>query len=54
MCSFRCYEDLPTCGEGGGLIPTPEQRGIMVIRLSQTPALNLDHGLTIDCQTGRI
>jgi hypothetical protein len=17
MCSFRCYEDLPTCGEGG-------------------------------------
>lgn len=37
-----------------GLIPTPEQRGIMVLRLSHTPALDLDHGLTIECQTGRI
>ena len=37
-----------------GLIPTPEQRGIMVLRLPQTPALNLDQELTIECQTGRI
>jgi aminoglycoside 2'-N-acetyltransferase I len=37
-----------------GLIPTPEQRGIMILRLSQTPALDLDSKLTIECQTGRI
>jgi len=37
-----------------GLIPTPEQSGIMVLRLPQTPALDLDQGLTIECQTGRI
>ena len=37
-----------------GLIPTPEQSGIMVLRLPQTPALDLDRGLTIECQTGRI
>jgi aminoglycoside 2'-N-acetyltransferase I len=37
-----------------GLIPTPEQSGIMVLRLRQTPALNLDAGLTIECQAGRI
>jgi GNAT superfamily N-acetyltransferase len=37
-----------------GLIPTPEQRGIMVLQLSQTPTLDLDSLLTIECQTGRI
>ena len=37
-----------------GLIPTPEQPGIMILRLSQTPALDLDSLLTIECQTGRI
>lgn len=37
-----------------GLIPTPEQRGIMVLRLPQTPILDLDQGLTIECQPGRI
>ena len=37
-----------------GLIPTPEQKGIMVLRLSQTPALNLDSTLTIECQEERI
>lgn len=37
-----------------GLIPTPGQKGIMVLRLSQTPALNLDSMLTIECQDGRI
>ena len=37
-----------------GLIPTPEQKGIMVLRLSQTPALNLDSTLTIVCEGQRI
>ncbi len=37
-----------------GLVPTPEQRGIMILKLSQTPALDLDSSLTIECQTGRI
>jgi len=37
-----------------GLIPTPEQKGIMILRMSQTPALNLDSALSIECQTGRI
>jgi aminoglycoside 2'-N-acetyltransferase I len=27
-----------------GLIPTPEQTGIMILRLPRTPALNLDQG----------
>ncbi len=37
-----------------GLIPTPKQKGIMVLRLSQTPPLNLDSMLTIECQSERI
>ena len=37
-----------------GLIPTPEQSGIMVLPLSQTPALDLDSLLTIECQGTRI
>jgi aminoglycoside 2'-N-acetyltransferase I len=37
-----------------GLIPTPEQKGIMVLRLLQTPVLNLDLTLTIECQDQRI
>jgi aminoglycoside 2'-N-acetyltransferase I len=37
-----------------GLVPTPEQRGIMVLLLPQTPSLDLDSLLTIECQTGRI
>jgi len=37
-----------------GLIPTPNQTGIMILRLSQTPALDLDKGLTIECQAERI
>ena len=36
------------------LIPTPEQSGIMILRLAQTPALNLDSMLTIECQNERI
>jgi len=37
-----------------GIIPTPEQRGVMILRLPQTPTLNPDAELTIECQTGRI
>jgi aminoglycoside 2'-N-acetyltransferase I len=37
-----------------GLVPTPEQTGIMVLRLALTPPLDLDRGLTIECQKGRI
>ena len=37
-----------------GLVPTPEQTGVMILRLPNTPSLNLDQGLTIECQAGRI
>jgi aminoglycoside 2'-N-acetyltransferase I len=37
-----------------GLVPTPEQTGIMILRLPHTPPLDLDRGLTIECQQGRI
>jgi aminoglycoside 2'-N-acetyltransferase I len=37
-----------------GLIPTSEQQGIMILRLSQTPALDLNSTLTIECQDERI
>lgn len=37
-----------------GLVPTPEQKGIMILRLSQTPKLDLDSTLTIECQQERI
>lgn len=37
-----------------GLIPTPEQQGIMVLRLSQTPPLRLESLLTIEDQGVRI
>lgn len=45
----------PLAGRGAqGLVPTPEQTGIMVLRLPLTPPLDLDRGLTIECQVGRI
>ena len=45
----------PLAGRGeDGLIPTPEQRGVMVLRLPQTPALDLEKQLTIECQPERI
>jgi aminoglycoside 2'-N-acetyltransferase I len=45
----------PLAGRGEhGLIPTPEQRGVMVLQLSQTPTLDFDSMLTIECQQGRI
>lgn len=45
----------PLAGRGEhGMIPTPEQHGVMVLRLSQTPTLDFDSMLTIECQSGRI
>jgi aminoglycoside 2'-N-acetyltransferase I len=45
----------PLAGRGEhGLIPTPDQHGIMVLRLSKSPPLDLNSTLTIECQTGRI
>jgi aminoglycoside 2'-N-acetyltransferase I len=37
-----------------GLIPTPEQRGVMVHRLARTPPIDLATRLTIECQPDRI
>ena len=37
-----------------GLIPTPDQRGVMVLRLPNTPPLDLDAALTIERQPERI
>jgi GNAT superfamily N-acetyltransferase len=37
-----------------GLIPTPDQRGVMVLRLPNTPPLELDAALTIEAQPERI
>jgi GNAT superfamily N-acetyltransferase len=36
------------------MIPTPDQTGVMALRLPLTPDLNLDHGLSIERQGGRI
>lgn len=45
----------PLAGRGDdGLIPTPQQRGVMVLPLANTPALDLDQLLTIECQPARI
>jgi aminoglycoside 2'-N-acetyltransferase I len=37
-----------------GLIPTPEQRGVMVLRLAGTPPIHLEMAMTIECQPERI
>lgn len=37
-----------------GLVPTPDQQGVMVLRLPSTPPLELDAMLTIECQPSRI
>lgn len=37
-----------------GLVPTPDQRGVMILRLPRTPGLDLDGGLSIECQSARI
>src|SRR6476619_4714298 len=45
----------PLAGRGeDGLIPTPEQRGVMVLRLPRTPLLDLETQLSIECQPYRI
>ena len=45
----------PLAGRGDdGLIPTPNQRGVMVLRLPMTPPLDLETTLTIECQPERI
>src|SRR6185437_10325701 len=45
----------PLGGRGeDGLIPTPDQRGVMVHRLPRTPAIDLDTLLTIEPQPTRI
>lgn len=37
-----------------GLVPTPEQLGVMVLRLPRTPPIDLETTLTIECQRERI
>ncbi len=37
-----------------GLIPTPDQHGVMILRLPKTPVLNLNGLLTIEDQGARI
>jgi aminoglycoside 2'-N-acetyltransferase I len=37
-----------------GLIPTPRQRGVMVLRLPRTPPLDMETQLTIEVQPERI
>ena len=45
----------PLAGRGEhGLIPTPEQQGVMVLRLPRTPPLDLATQLTIESQPYRI
>ena len=45
----------PLAGRGDdGLIPTPDQRGVMVLRRPTTPPLDLDGLLTIEPQRHRI
>lgn len=44
----------PLGGRGAeGLVPTPDQRGVMILRLAHTPPLTLDGLLTIEV-SGRI
>jgi len=45
----------PLAGRGEhGLVPTPHQKGIMILRLPNTPHLNLYGLLTIEAQAKRI
>lgn len=45
----------PLAGRGDeGLIPTPDQRGVMVLRLPKTPPLDVTKLLTIERQPKRI
>lgn len=40
--------------DDGTLVPTPDQRGVMVLAVASTPPLDLDGLLTIECQPNRI
>jgi aminoglycoside 2'-N-acetyltransferase I len=40
--------------DNGRVIPTPDQRGVMVLLLPSTPTLDLDASLTIEAQPDRI
>ena len=52
--SWRVWRG-PLAGRSeNGLMPTPHQTGIMILRLSRTPALDLDKALSIECQPDRI
>jgi aminoglycoside 2'-N-acetyltransferase I len=45
----------PRAGRSGAeLIPTPDQQNIMILRLPNTPPLDLDRPLTIEAQARRI
>lgn len=45
----------PLAGRNGDeLVPTPDQRGVMVLRLPRRPALDLDKQLSIERQPARI
>lgn len=45
----------PLAGRGAeGLVPTPDQDGVMVLRLPRTPPLDLTSLMTIECQQIRI
>ncbi len=45
----------PLAGRSGdGLIPTPDQKGVMILRLPRTPELDPDTLLTIEVQPARI
>ena len=37
-----------------GLVATPDQQGVLILRLPRTPDLDLDRLLTIECQASRI
>lgn len=40
--------------DGDRIVPTPNQRGVMVLRLPSTPPLDVTRGLTIERQPSRI
>lgn len=45
----------PKAGRGpDGLIMTPAEQTVMILKLDRTPVLDLDSLLTIECQPGRI
>ena len=45
----------PRAGRGeDGFIPTPDEQNILILRLPNTPPLDLDGLLTIECQKSRI